>query len=55
MQNMNEVMPKKHEITKNGLPVIRTDSVDMAEAKWKPAEGEHWVWKRNGVVVKEEK
>lgn len=53
MQNLNEVMPAKHEIKKDGQTVIKTNDIDMANQKWNPTPDSQWQWIRNGEVVKE--
>lgn len=54
MENLNEIRPKKHILKRDGHVVIQTDDVDMANAKWEPAQGGVWEWFRNGELLKSE-
>lgn len=51
MENLNEVLPKKHKIlSQDGSTLVHTDSLDEAMQYWEVAQP-GTVWERDGVIV----
>lgn len=53
VQSLNEIMPKKHILYRDGIKIAESTDAKEIEKSWRPAKAEHWLWERDGETILE--